>query len=78
VEAEAATLRVGAPSAHVARSDSGYTGLPVSREFAALRPVLVFDLVNEHLDVLGTHLIGVHERFCDAGDEPALAFDVTR
>ncbi len=52
--------------------------LAVGRELPALGPVLVVDLVDVDLDVLGTDLVGVDERLGDAGHEPALALDVSR
>jgi hypothetical protein len=49
----------------------------VRRELPGLRPVLVVDLVDEHLDLLGTNSVCVDERLSDSGDEAALGFEFT-
>ena|SRR6476660_3166838 len=51
---------------------------PVRCELAALRPVLVIHLLDEHLDLLRTDLVGVDERLSDASDEPTLLVEVSR
>ena len=52
--------------------------LAIDGELARLGPVLVVDLVDEHLDVLRRHAVGVDERLRDPGDEPALGLEVAR
>jgi hypothetical protein len=42
---------------------------------AVKRPVLVRDLVDEDLNVLWTHAVGIHERVGDPSDEAALRFE---
>ena len=48
------------------------------RPACRLRPVLAGDLVNEDLDLVRHHAIGVDERLRDAGNQEPLLLDVTR
>src|SRR5688500_5919402 len=54
------------------------SALPIGRENARLRPVVVIDLVDEDLDALGSDPVGVNERFGDARHQTPLYFDVAR
>jgi hypothetical protein len=55
-----------------------FSWLPVDRQLACLRPILVVDFMDEYLDVLRADSIRLDECFSDAGDQLALAFDVAR
>src|SRR4051794_1372761 len=54
------------------------SGPRVGSEDAALGPVLVVELGDEDLDLLGADVVGVHERLRDPGHQAAPGLHVTR